>query len=162
MKLLTADLGGPLVDEEWTSQRKKRILDYFDYSGVHFNNWYLFRFALCEFLNFVNVIGQIYLLDDFFGGQFRQYGPSVVTYIEKTAPWERADPMELLFPKVTKCTFNKFGPSGSVQPYDALCILPLNVVNEKIFIFLWFWFVILAILTGFIILYRLVILIPQV
>ena len=30
-----------------------------------------------------------------------------------------------------------------------MCVLPLNVVNEKIYIFLWFWFVILSAWTVF-------------
>jgi len=59
---------------------------------------------------------------------------------------------------VTKCNFHSFGPSGSIQKIDALCILPLNVVNEKIYVFLWFWFIILAIFSGFTLLYRLVVL----
>ena len=41
-----------------------------------------------------------------------------------------------------------YGPSGTIQQYDSLCILPVNILNEKVFIFLWFWYVILAILTG--------------
>lgn len=62
--------------------------------------------------------------------------------------------MARVFPKVTKCTFHKYGPSGSVQKFDGLCVLPLNIVNEKIYVFLWFWFIILTILTGASLLYR--------
>ena len=47
--------------------------------------------------------------------------------------------MIYIFPRMTKCTFHKFGASGEVEKHDALCILPLNIVNEKIYIFLWFW-----------------------
>jgi hypothetical protein len=50
-----------------------------------------------------------------------------------------SDPMARIFPKVTKCTFNKYGPSATVEYIDGLCVLPLNVINEKIYIFLWFW-----------------------
>ena len=35
-------------------------------------------------------------------------------------------------PQVAKCTFQKFGPSGSLQKHDALCVLPLNIINEKV------------------------------
>ena len=71
---------------------------------------------------------------------------------------QRTDPMARVFPKVksfhrsavtpplqiTKCTFHKFGSSGSVQKFDGICVLPLNIINEKIYVFLWFWFLLLA------------------
>ena len=50
-------------------------------------------------------------------------------------------------PKMTKCTFRKFGPSGTVEAIDALCVMPLNNANEKIYVFLWFWFALLAALS---------------
>merc|ERR1719186_661999 len=62
---------------------------------------------------------------------------------------------------MTKCTFRKFGPSGSVERHDAFCLLPLNILNEKIFIMLWFWFIFLAVLFGVLIMYRtLLVLLP--
>ena len=54
-----------------------------------------------------------------------------------------------MFPRVTKCTFHKYGPSGDIQRHDAQCVLPINILNEKIYVFLWFWFIILTILTIF-------------
>lgn len=44
--------------------------------------------------------------------------------------------------------FKAYGPSGTVQNFDAFCVLPVNILNEKVFIFLWFWFIILAVVTG--------------
>lgn len=44
-----------------------------------------------------------------------------------------------------------------IERHDAICILPLNVVNEKIYIFLWFWFIILAIMSAITIFYRVII-----
>ena len=61
--------------------------------------------------------------------------------------------MIYVFPRMTKCTFHKFGTSGNIEKHDALCILPLNIVNEKIYIFIWFWLLILGFLT-FLILVR--------
>ena len=57
---------------------------------------------------------------------------------------------------MTKCTFHKFGPSGTVEKFDGLCVLPLNIINEKIYVFLWFWFIILTVITGMQVIYRFV------
>merc|ERR1711997_1331146 len=51
-------------------------------------------------------------------------------------------------------TFHKYGPSGTVEKKDGLCVLPLNIINEKIYIFIWFWLVFLAVVTGLVLLYR--------
>ena len=56
---------------------------------------------------------------------------------------------------MTKCTFHKFGSSGELEKHDALCILPINIFNEKIYIFLWFWMLILGALTALVVVYRL-------
>ena len=86
-------------------------------------------------------------------GEFTQYGTDVLAMTE-LAPEEREDPMARVFPKMTKCTFHKFGPSGTVEKFDGLCVLPLNIINEKIYVFLWFWFIILTIITGMQLIYR--------
>lgn len=49
------------------------------------------------------------------------------------------------------------GASGSIQKHDSLCVLPLNIVNEKTYIFIWFWFVILLTMLTVLIIYRIVI-----
>ena len=36
-----------------------------------------------------------------------------------------------IFPRMTKCTFHKFGSSGEIEKHDAMCILPLNI-GEKV------------------------------
>lgn len=51
----------------------------------------------------------------------------------------RHDPMEQVFPKVTGCTYHQFGADGDAEEHTTLCVMPLNILNEKIFIFLWFW-----------------------
>jgi hypothetical protein len=67
-----------------------------------------------------------------------------------------------VFPRLTKCTFHRFGSSGDVQKHDAMCILPINIVNEKIYIFLWFWFYFLAVISVIALIYRVItILVPR-
>lgn len=59
-----------------------------------------------------------------------------------------------VFPRLTKCTFHRYGSSGDVQKHDAMCILPINIVNEKVYIFLWFWFYFLALVSFLALIYR--------
>lgn len=101
------------------------------------------------------------MTDKFLGGAFLDYGTEVIRFSNMNQE-NRTDPMVLVFPRVTKCTFHKYGPSGSIQKHDALCVLALNILNEKIYIFLWFWFIILAVLTGMALVYSAaVILLPS-
>ncbi len=91
--------------------------------GTHWG-WAV-TFLCCEFLNLVILGGCMYLTDVFLGYEFSMYGPKVLQFLEKD-PEDRIDPMSKVFPRVTKCNLNTYGPSGTIQKFDALCILPLN------------------------------------
>ena len=110
--------------------------------------------ALCETLNFANVLGNIYFINRFLNGVFLEYGTRVLELSGEDQE-ERNDPMIEIFPRMAKCNLNYYGSSGTIQKIDALCLLPLNIVNEKIYIFLWFWLITLAIVSGLALLYRL-------
>ena len=56
---------------------------------------------------------------------------SDVLAMSQQDPDLRDDPLNRVFPKVAKCNFNKYGPSGTVEIFDGLCILSLNIINEK-------------------------------
>jgi hypothetical protein len=48
---------------------------------------------------------------------------------------------------MSKCHYRQYGPSGTIEKADILCILPINVINEKIYIIIWFWLVCLALIS---------------
>ena len=135
----------------------------------------------------------MFLMDRFFDGTFLTFGIEVISFAERDQE-DRIDPMVMIkifpyltkifhwifscfqvyiFPRMTKCTFHKFGTSGEIEKHDAMCILPLNIgnhemlpaclwqsaisVNEKIYIFIWFWFLLLGFLTFLVLLYRILI-----
>ena len=86
--------------------------------------------------------------------------------------------MDEVFPKMAKCQFNRHGPGGGIQVgiqlqataidnhqafvspccvsqnHDALCLLPLNIVNEKIYLCMWVWLIFLAAASGLAVIYR--------
>lgn len=155
VKALIQKLNNPVLPKTDQETCSKSLACYFQ-SRRNDHHFYALKFLFCEFLNFINVVGQIYFIDRFLGGEFRRYGIDVVNYVNQEQQ-NRTDPMIRVFPRITKCTFHKYGSSGTVQKHDALCLLPLNILNEKIFVVMWFWFVILAILDGCVLIYRLVI-----
>jgi hypothetical protein len=104
-------------------------------------------YIFCEILNLANVILQMFFMNYFLGGEFFDYGLDVLRVTELPME-ERIDPLSKVFPKVTKCTFNNYGPSGTVENKDGFCVLAINIINEKIYIFLWFWFLAIGVLTG--------------
>ncbi|KAF0289299.1 Innexin inx2 [Amphibalanus amphitrite] len=151
-QMLVMDMQSPVTKEEARRDRQKLITNYFSLN-LHHHNFYAVRFFCCEVLNFLNVIAQIFFTDLFLGYEFTTYGWRVVQFANMDQE-DRPDPMALVFPKMTKCTFHKYGASGTVQRIDGLCVLPLNIINEKIYIMLWFWFIVLSVLTGLVLLYR--------
>lgn len=108
---------------------------------------------MSEIINLINVSANIYITNKFLGGSFLTYGIDVLKYYQKYE--HRFNPMEIVFPRLTKCNFYKYGPSGTIQNLDAMCILAQNVLNEKIYLVLWIWFFTLTIISVFALVYRL-------
>ena len=63
-----------------------------------------------------------------------------------------------IFPKMTICPWRQFGSGGEIEQRYFLCLLGTNRITEKIFVFLWFWFVLLAIISTLALIYRIAIL----
>lgn len=82
----------------------------------------------------------IVMLNVIIPGFWNQYSQAILGLL-------KGDPIiwmfhsELIFPRAAKCTFEPYGPSGSSQKLDALCLLPLNVINQKSFIIVWIWYI---------------------
>ncbi|XP_065332944.1 innexin shaking-B isoform X4 [Cloeon dipterum] len=154
---LMMDLDVGICSEVEKKQKKKLLLDYL-WDNLKNHNWWAYRYYLCELLALLNVVGQMFLMNKFFDGAFLTFGFDVIAFLDRDQE-DRIDPMIFIFPRMTKCTFHKFGTSGEVERHDAVCILPLNVVNEKIYVFLWFWFLILGGLTALVVLYRCIVIV---
>jgi len=118
---------------------------YVETMGIH-DGWSL-QVLLAHCVYLINVVGQMFFTDAFLGNEFSKYGlASAISQLD-LEPSDRIDPMSEVFPRVTKCTLHKYGPSGGIQRHDIQCVLPINIINEKIYVFLWFWLCILSVLT---------------
>ena len=140
-------ISGAPMTENWTEQRKEQTVNYLSNSGLNNLNLYALQFLFCEFLNVVNIFLHIIIWNQVFNKKFLTFGTDVIQYASSNGKTLTHDPVTALFPKITKCNFHYYGPSGSLQQIDAVCVLPLNIVNQKMFLFLWFWFFFLAVIT---------------
>lgn len=154
IKTISLGMQIALITDEERGHKRKIILDYF-YRHFGHHRMYACKYFICESLCLANVLGQLVFTDWFFDGEFANYGPSVLTYTLAENRTGLVNPMIKMFPRMTKCRFQKYGDSGDISTYDILCMLPLNVVNEKIYLFLWFWFYLLMGLMACVIVYRL-------
>lgn len=74
------------------------------------------------------------MVDKFLGGTFLKYGTDVIRYSNQDQE-NRSDPMIEVFPRITKCTFHKYGASGSIQKHGKLIFIVLFKERFSIIIF---------------------------
>ncbi|XP_064457640.1 innexin inx2-like [Ornithodoros turicata] len=155
MRSLILEMNKPVIDASVKEYNIGAVVSYFMRHRSQHQS-YAWRYLFCEVLNLVNVLGQIFFINKFLGGMFTTYGTDVIRFVNED-PAVRYDPMTKIFPKMTKCRFHRFGTSGDVQKHDSICLLPLNIINEKVYIFLWFWLIVLAVVSALDIIYRAVV-----
>ena len=102
------------------------------------------KYIILKILNLANVVGQIFLLNEIFGGQFLDFG---WRYAKKLIHAKSPLLMSREFPIFTLCDFLIHEPNRKVHHHSSQCILTINVLFEKFYVIIWFWFMILALLT---------------
>ncbi|XP_037731466.1 innexin inx4-like [Drosophila subpulchrella] len=154
LKHLCDDFHKIAVCKDKSRTHLRVLVKYFssDYKETHFR--YFASYVFCEILNLSVSIINFILLDLFFGGFWARYWHALVALSDGDFNNWNSITMQV-FPKCAKCEVYKGGPSGSPTIYDHLCLLPLNILNEKIFAFLWMWFILVAALVSLKFLYRL-------
>lgn len=154
---LVMDLDEHIVQKERKSKCQSLVKFLMRSRGSHGTTFYCFM--LLEVMNAVNVVAQMFLMDRFLGGNYWSFGLKFLKHRTSPSPYEDPalfDPLIQVFPRMTKCTFHKYGSSGDVERHDAFCLLSVNHVNEKIFIVIWFWFMGLLIASAIGVIYRMI------
>lgn len=146
-------------DESKIKQRRKIILYIKRNRGFH--KHYALSYAASEGFNLVNIIAQIMLTDYFLDHAFATYGLKIFQLTMKP-PYHRDDMLARVFPTVTACRMATGGPAFGKNQHDILCILSINIIHEKVYIVLWFWFLFVLICSISCILYRIATLHPRV
>merc|ERR1719483_147300 len=143
MHFLVDGLQGLGVEKSTEKDKIKKLLNnYQEHVHNKFNN-YAYCFFFCELMNIFVSISQIFVTDIFLNYQFMDYGYAVFNYYrldeEERNLGEVVNPMCHVFPKVATCNYMRYGRGGGLDSRLALCILGLNIINDKVFLILWYW-----------------------
>ncbi|XP_041630890.1 innexin inx6 isoform X2 [Drosophila kikkawai] len=154
MKQLCCEVGDALILETTYRTRLKMLTKYFQAQFTPIHCCYSLKYAFCELLNFIISLLNFWLMDVVFNGFWHKYIHALAAI--PVYDWNLWNMMtSRVFPKVAKCEMFTYGPSGTPNILDILCVLPLNILNEKIFALLYVWFLFIAMLAGINLCYRL-------
>lgn len=107
-------------------------------AGWNCTNLYL----LTKALYVVNVIGQMVLLNSFLGGTYWSWGADTLGDIVTGREWQEAE----VFPRVILCDFT-VRVLAQMHTYTVQCVIMMNMINEKLYLFIYIWFLFLIALT---------------
>jgi len=95
-----------------------------------------------KLLNLINVLFQFSIMYKLVGQGNLGWGFRMVTNAFKGIHFDETG----YFPRVTFCEFRRDVLANS-QMKEAQCALPVNILNEKLYLVLYFWFLILSLVT---------------
>ena len=90
----------------------------------------------------------MYVMDIVLANQFLSLGPNLLS-LEMLS-----EALNVVFPKVVKCSMSYHGVSGNIENNSGMCTLPINIINEKIYLVLWLWFTFLACISAISLVYQ--------
>ncbi|XP_023322025.1 innexin inx2 isoform X1 [Eurytemora carolleeae] len=139
-------------------EKREKLVQFFCRNIHNKYNIYFCGFIFCEFLNFIIVIFQFYLTHRFLHSRYIDYGFKVWQYYllppeEQQMPGV-INPMCYTFPRIASCDYWRWGTGGQQESINAICILALNIINDKVFLVLWWWFIFVSIISFIRLIYR--------
>lgn len=108
-------------------------------------NYIVATYLFIKVLYLINAVGQIFMMQAFLGFKSDQaaFGFHVLRNMIEGHDWQ----MTQIFPRVGFC-FTPIKLMGvQSNGVTAQCALPTNMLNEKIYVFLWWWILFAAVLT---------------
>jgi len=100
-------------------------------------------YVASKMLNLVNVAAQFFLVVSFVGQGQVLWGFRLVRDALNGVYWDRNG----FFPRVAYCRFDQLSSQAGNQSRLGQCALMINMINEKIFFFIYFWFLLLFLVT---------------
>jgi len=135
-KLLAKVSRDPLTETPVTEQVAS-LGDFLLSHGGWFNSSAV-KLLFYQALSLLLTVSQLYAMDLVLGNEFLNLGSNILDLELLTRNLTK------VFPIVVKCSMTYFGPSGNLVNNSGLCTLPVNIINEKLYLVLWVWCLALA------------------
>lgn len=129
---------------DWKAKRD-HLIAYMRCVNKKYHQLYAMKYFFCESLSIASVLCNMFIMHLIINDFYIEYQPAMKALMNLDFHLFRQQ-STILFPFEAKCNYNTFGGSGSIINHDTLCFLPQNIVNEKIFAFLYFWYIIILVL----------------
>lgn len=113
--------------------------------GKYLGNYLVILYVFVKIIFISNCLIQLFLLNVLFDQKFHKFGVDVLWRILNGQSWGS---YSQIFPKITMCDFKirELGNPKISHRYSVQCVLPINLFNQQIFTFIWFWYFILLII----------------
>ncbi|KAL7059077.1 hypothetical protein AAHC03_012894 [Spirometra sp. Aus1] len=106
--------------------------------GKRMGNRIAFLYLLVKLLYIANALGQLFMIMKFLGHRdlnMATFAQDLFNILKSKREWGGSE----FFPRQTLCPVRVPHLGVRNQVYTAVCALPVNMFNEKIYIFLWLW-----------------------
>nr|CAD2173141.1 unnamed protein product [Meloidogyne enterolobii]CAD2185803.1 unnamed protein product [Meloidogyne enterolobii] len=112
--------------------------------GTYLNCLYL----LVKVLYLLQIVCQFVILNNFLGSSYTFWGFEILRDLAMGLEWHESGH----FPRVTMCDF-EVRVLGNKHRHTVQCVLMINMFNEKVFLFIWWWLLLIGIATLFSLVY---------
>ncbi|CAF0824263.1 unnamed protein product [Didymodactylos carnosus] len=97
-----------------------------------------------KLLYLINSVGQFFLMNYFLQIDYWHYGQRILFGLFSGSDWAEN---KQYFPRIVYCDFAIRYLGDNNLNYTVQCTLPVNLYNERIFAFYWFWLIFLSLTT---------------